>query len=175
MQAHRPTRSASLRSAAGLVAATGLLAACVGTASPATAPAAASTGPSTPVRPSSAATSSADSAVVETVAWGRIWDRVPSGFPLPADAKPARPADPVEGPSSGAFGTGLGVDAAAQGIESALKTAGWSIEGVTSGEDGSRDISAVGANAACRSLVVVRPLGGLHFVTVYYGAGCPRP
>ena len=175
MQLHRRTRSASLRAALGLVAATGLLAACVGTASPATAPAAASAGPSTPVQASPAASSNADTAVVETVAWGRIWDRVPSSFPLPADAQPVQPADPVEGPSSGAFGTGLGVDGAAQGIESALKAAGWSIEAVTSGEDGSRDISAVGANAACRSLVVVRPLGSLHFVTVYYGAGCPRP
>ena len=175
MQPRRQTRSARLRAAVGLVAATGLLAACVGTASPATAPVAASAGPSTLVQPSPAAMSSADTAVAETVAWGRIWDRVPSGFPLPADAEPAQPADPVEGPSSGAFGTSLGVDAAAQGIELALTAAGWSIEAVTSGEDGSRDISAVGANAACRSLVVVRPLGSLHFVTVYYGAGCPRP
>ena len=173
MQPRRQTRSASLRAAVGLAAATGLLAACVGTASPPTA--AASAGPSTLAQPSPTATSSTATAVVETVAWGRIWDRVPSSFPLPADAEPAQPADPVEGPSSGAFGTGLGVEAAAQGIESALKGAGWSIEAVTSGEDGSRDISAVGANAACRSLVVVRPLGSLHFVTVYYGAGCPRP
>ena len=64
---------------------------------------------------------------------------------------------------------------AAQRIETSLAAAGWSLDATTSGEDGSRDISAVGASPACRSLVVVRPLGGMYFVTVYYGAGCPRP
>lgn len=156
----------------GLLAATGLLASCVGAASPA---------PSSPNPSASASTSTlagatpAPAATVVAVAWGRIWDQVPASFPLPSDAEPAQPADPVEGPSSGAFTTSLGVAEAAQGIETALAAAGWSLRATTSGEDGSRNISAVGANPACLSLVVVRPLGGMHFVSVYYGAGCPRP
>jgi hypothetical protein len=67
------------------------------------------------------------------------------------------------------------VDKAAQGIEAGLTATGWSLGAMTSGEDGSRDISAVGASPGCRSRVIVRPLGSVHFVTVYYGAGCPRP
>ncbi len=109
------------------------------------------------------------------MAWGRIWDRLPAGFPLPSDAEPAQPADPVAGPSSGTFTTGLGVDDAVQRLGAALTAAGWSLEATTSGEDGSRAISAVGASAGCRSLVTVRPLGSMHFVSIYYGAGCPRP
>ena len=160
----------------GLLAATGLLAACIGGARPATTSAPPSPAPSaTPAPTPAGATPAPGTAAVVTVAWGRIWDRVPAGFPLPSDAEPAQPADPVDGPSSGAFTTSLGVADAATGIQTALKVAGWSLEATTSGEDGSRDISAVGASPACRSLVVVRPLGGMHFVTVYYGADCPRP
>lgn len=175
---HTRWRSPSgARAMVGLLAAAGLLAACVGAASPTTAPTASGSGPdaSTPARTPGATTPGPDAATIVAVAWGRIWDRVPASFPLPSDAEPAQPADPVEGPSSGAFATGLSVDEATQHIEAALTATGWSIEGTTSGEDGSRDISAVGAGTGCRSLVVVRPLGSLHFVTVYYGAGCPRP
>ena len=169
--------TADVRARVGLFAATALLAACTGAASPATTPSTSSPGPSasTPAQTPAAVTPAPGAATVVTVAWGEIWDRLPASFPLPSDAQPAQPADPVEGPSSGAFTTGLGVDEAAQGIGAALTGAGWSIEPMTSGEDGSRDISAVGASPGCQSLVTVRPLGSVHFVTVYYGAGCPRP
>lgn len=172
-----PSHPIGARALVALLAATGLLASCVGAASPATSPTTSSSGPSasTPARTPAAVTPAPGAAAVVTVAWGRIWDRVPSSFPLPSDAEPAQPADPVEGPSSGAFTTGLGVDEAAHGIETALTGAGWSLEATTTGEDGSRDISAVGASPACRSRVTVRALGSVHFVTVYYGAGCPRP
>jgi hypothetical protein len=188
MQTRRRSHSIGVRALVCLFAATGLLTACTGAASPATAPTTSSHGPSasTPaqtlaaVTPAPRATLAAitpapGAATVVTVAWGKIWDRVPSSFPLPSDAEPAQPADPVEGPSSGVFTTSLGVDEAAQRIEAALTAAGWSLGAMTSGEDGSRDISAVGASPGCRSRVIVRPLGSVHFVTVYYGAGCPRP
>jgi hypothetical protein len=173
----RPAHRTGTRLAAILLAATGLLAACVGAASPVTAPQIASpvSSASTPVPTLTAATPAPGAASVVTVAWGRIWDRMPEGFPLPSDAEPAQPADPVEGPSSGAFTTSLGVADAANGIETALKAAGWSLEATTPGEDGSREISAVGASPDCRSRVTVRALGSMRFVTVYYGAGCPRP
>ncbi len=167
------------RGLVGLLAAAGLLAACIGGARPATTSAPSSPSPapsaSTLVPTLAAATPAPGAAAVVTVAWGRIWDRVPAEFPLPSDAEPAQPADPVEGPSSGAFTTSLGVADAATGIETALKAAGWSLEATAPGEDGSRDISAVGASPNCRSRVTVRALGSMHFVTVYYGAGCPRP
>ena len=174
MQTQQRSRSTDARAlvrlfaSTGLLAATALLAACVGAASP---------GPSasTPTQTPAVVTPTPGPATVVTVAWGKIWDRVPPSFPLPSDSQPAQPADPAEGPSSGAFTTSLGVDEAAQGIEAALTGSGWSIEAMTSGEDGSRNISTVGASLDCRSLVIVRPLGSVHFVTVYYGAGCPRP
>jgi len=199
MQTRRRSRPTDVRALVVLFAATGLLAACTGAASPATAPATSNSRPSasTPAQTLAAVTPAPSAALaaitpapsaalaavtptpgpatVVTVAWGKIWDRVPSSFPLPSDAEPAQPADPVEGPSSGVFTTSFGVDEAAQGIEAGLTAAGWSLGATTSGEDGSRDISAVGASPGCRSRVIVRPLGSVHFVTVYYGAGCPRP
>ena len=199
MQTRRRSRPTDVRALVVLFAATGLLAACTGAASPATAPATSSHGPSastpaqtlaavtpapsatlaavtpTPSAALAAITPAPGAATVVTVAWGKIWDRVPSSFPLPSDAEPAQPADPVESPSSGVFTTSFGVNEAAQGIEAGLTAAGWSLGATTSGEDGSRDISAVGASPGCRSRVIVRPLGSVHFVTVYYGAGCPRP
>jgi hypothetical protein len=173
MQPRRRFDPIGAHAVVSLLAATGLLASCVGAASPATTPTTSSAGPSAPTF--AALSPSPAAPTVVTVSWGSIWDRVPSSFPLPSDAEPAQPADPVEGPSSGAFATGLSVDDAAQHIEAGLTAAGWSILSVTTGEDGGRDISTVGADPACRSLVVVRPLGSAHFVTVYYGAGCPRP
>jgi len=199
MQTRRRSRPTDVRALVVLFAATGLLAACTGAASPATAPATSNSSPAastpaqtlaavtptpsaalaaitpTPSAALAAITPAPGAATVVTVAWGKIWDRVPSSFPLPSDAEPAQPADPVEGPSSGVFTTSFGVDEAAQGIEAGLTAAGWSLGATTSGEDGSRDISAVGASPGCRSRVIVRPLGSVHFVTVYYGAGCPRP
>ncbi len=188
MQTRRRSRLTDARALVVLFAATGLLAACTGAASPATAPTTSNPSPSastpaqtlaavtpTPGATLAAVTPTPGTATVVTVAWGKIWDQVPSSFPVPSDAEPAQPADPVEGPSSGVFTTSLGVDEAAHGIEAGLTAAGWSLEATTSGEDGSRDISAVGASPGCRSRVIVRPLGSVHFVTVYYGAGCPRP
>ena len=173
MPPRRPSHAFGARALAGILAAAGLLASCVGAASSGLS----SPDPavSTSATTLAATTPAPGAATVVAVAWGRIWDRVPASFPLPSDAAPAQPADPVEGPSSGAFTTGLSVTDAAQRIETSLAAASWSLEATTTGEDGSRDISAVGASPACRSLVVVRPLGGMHFVTVYYGAGCPRP
>jgi hypothetical protein len=175
MQARQRSRYIGARALVGLFATTGLLAACTAAASPATQISSPGPSASTPAQAISSVTPAPGSATVVAVAWGRIWDQLPSIFPLPSDAEPAQPADPVAGPSSGVFTTSLGVDEAAQRIEDALTGAGWSIEATTSGEDGSRDISAIGASPGCRSLVVVRPLGSVHFVTVYYGAGCPRP
>jgi len=175
MQTRRRSRPAGARALVGLLAATGLLAACTGAASPATPPVNPGASASTSAQTPAAVTPAPAAATVVTVAWGKIWDRAPASFPLPSDAEPAQPVDPVVGPSSGAFTTSLGVDEAASGIEAALTTAGWSLQPITSGEDGSRNISAVGASPGCRSLVTVRPLGSVHFVTVYYGAGCPRP
>lgn len=176
MRTRRTSHPIGARALVGLVAAIGLLAACTGAASPATV-ATSSPGPSTSAGAPAPSATTADpgAATVLTVAWGRIWDRLPAGFPLPSDAEPAQPADPVAGPSSGTFTTGLGVDDAVQRLGAALTGAGWSLEATTSGEDGSRAISAVGASAGCRSLVTVRPLGSMHFVSIYYGAGCPRP
>ena len=105
MQTRRRSRPTDVRALVVLFAATGLLAACIGAASPATAPATSSHGPSastpaqtlaavtpTPGATLAAVTPTPGTATVVTVAWGKIWDQVPASFPLPflPDALPGR-------------------------------------------------------------------------------------
>ena len=103
--------------------------------------------------------------------WGRIWDALPPGFPLPPDAVLA---ETREGPVSASMGVGAAGEPTASFMESALVGAGFSIES-TEGpmEDGSITIDAVGPDPACQVQVRVRPLSGLTNVVVLYGAGCP--
>ena len=103
--------------------------------------------------------------------WGRIWDALPPGFPLPPDAVLA---ETREGPVSASMGVVAAGQPTASFMESALIGAGFSIES-TEGpmEDGSVTINAVGPDPACQAQVRVRPLSGLTNVVVLYGAGCP--
>ena len=103
--------------------------------------------------------------------WGRIWDALPPGFPLPPDAVLT---ETREGPASASLAVGAAGQPTASFMESALIGAGFSIES-TEGpmEDGSTTINAVGPDPACQVQVRVRPLSGVTNVVVLYGAGCP--
>lgn len=156
------------------------LAACTAAAtpSPSTQPpssAMASAPPGESERASAEATTRRSStARVVTVAWGPIWDAVPASLPLPTGTTRANPGDPSIGIASGIYTTPLQPGAAIDTIKAAATRAGYSIEGISSGEDGSVALSLDGP-AACRVMVTVKPLGSVRFLSVYYGADCPRP
>ena len=106
--------------------------------------------------------------------WGTAWDALPPGFPVPADAKPADPGDPADGPVSGAFVVDGVPDDVAQAMQKGLGTAGYSTEALSGPyEDGSLVIDSVGLDPACRVQTRVRGLGGTTMITVLFGASCP--
>jgi hypothetical protein len=106
--------------------------------------------------------------------WGRIWDRVPGGFPRFPGSTIADDAAPE--PASLRYVVAEG-DAQEIGawMQSALETATYSTEGLSGPfEDGSVVLDSVG-DGDCRIQTTVAPLGGMTFVTVLYGAACPAP
>ncbi len=128
----------------------------------------------TPVERPSTTPGAADAAALIDTSWGKAWDRIPVGFPIPVGARPATPGDPTAGPASAVYVTDLTVEVTVARIEAGLGGLGLSVDGVGSGEDGSAVLTLAGAGS-CQAQVTVRPLGSVRFITVYYGAGCPRP
>lgn len=120
--------------------------------------------PSPPVSPAASVTTT------ETE-WGAIWDALPASFPtFPG----AIPTDPIEGPASGAFAVPAGAFEAAEFMQSALETAGYSTEALSGPfEDGSYVIDSVGETPECRVETRLAPLSGTTLMTVRLGAGCP--
>ena len=117
---------------------------------------------------------SAGAAVTQTdTAWGRIWDGLPSGFPVFPGAAASEEAGAGE-PVSAAF-TAPGVDPAeiAQWLQTELEVATYSTEALSGPlEDGSFVLDSVG-EGECRIESVVTPAGDLTLLTVRYGAACP--
>jgi hypothetical protein len=104
-------------------------------------------------------------------AWGRIWDVLPPAFPLPPDAVAT---ETREGPASASLAVGAAPQTTASFMQSALTTAGFSIESVEGpSEDGSYTLNAVGPDPACLAQVRIVPLSGTTNVVVLYGAACP--
>lgn len=138
-------------------------------ASPEPASAAASIGPTAASESPSPATTQTDTE------WGRIWDAVPTGFPLPAGAQPTQTR---EGPASGTYAVAAAVEALTGPYRAVLERAGFAIESVSGPlEDGSVVIDAVGPAAGCRAQLALRPFGGpaTTLLVVLYGADCPFP
>ncbi len=107
-------------------------------------------------------------------AWGAAWDALPPGFPVPANATPADPGDPADGPVSGAFVADGSPDDIVNAMQKALAAAGYSTEALSGpSEDGSLVLDSIGTDPACRVQTTVRPLGGTTMITVLYGAACP--
>jgi hypothetical protein len=105
--------------------------------------------------------------------WGRLWDGLPSGFPVFPGAiasEEAGAGDPVS-----AVFTAPGVDPAeiAQWLQAELEVATYSTEALSGPlEDGSFVLDSVG-EGECRIESVVTPTGDMTQVTVRYGAACP--
>jgi hypothetical protein len=144
-----------------------------GVSSPATATAPA-TGPATETpSPSTPSTSAALTGQTDTE-WGRIWDTVPSGFPVFPGATPADDAggEPV---SARLAVEGGDPEAIAIWLQDALEQATFSTLGLNGpGEDGGFVIDSAG-EGDCRIQTSIVPLGGETFVSIRYGADCPAP
>ncbi len=104
--------------------------------------------------------------------WGRIWDELPAGFPTYPGSTIA--SDASSEAVSGRFAISGGDPAEiASWLQAALEGATYSTEAMSGPlEDGSYVLDSVG-DAACRIETTVAPLGGLTFISVRYGAGCP--
>lgn len=163
-------RAARTAIAAALLAVA--IAACGGSASVSPSPSPTAT-PPLPIEVPGGRTPAVGPGTFET-AWGRAWDALPPGFPLPPDARPADPGDPATGPVSATFTIGRPPEQVAADVQAALATAGYSTEGVSGPyEDGSVVVDSVWREPACRVQTAIRPLGGIVMITVLYGAACP--
>lgn len=151
-----------------------------------------STNPSSTASPQASASSTASAssaAPVETLApvtpgplldgqtetdWGRIWDSLPTGFPI---YRGATLSDEIGGgPTSGTYVVDGGVpDTIAAWYQGELEIAAFSTEAMSGPlEDGSWVIDSVGRDPGCRLRLTVAPLGGLTSLTFLYGAACPH-
>jgi len=106
--------------------------------------------------------------------WGRIWDKLPSGFPTYPGATTSDEA--ASGPASATMVVG-GTDAkkVASWMNEQLGSHGYAVDGSQAPlEDGSYVLVATGT-AGCRAQITVAPLGGLTAITILYDAACPKP
>jgi hypothetical protein len=105
--------------------------------------------------------------------WGRIWDRLPAGFPTVPGSTPGAET------ATGAASANLVVDGTeAQEIATSMQTqlvqAGFAIDGLSGPlEDGGYVLDMTGSEAGCVLQVSVSPMGGLTAITILYGAACP--
>jgi hypothetical protein len=161
-----------------LIAALALIAGC-GPGSTSTTNPVAATGatvePETPAPTSVAVSTEAALADQTDTEWGRIWDKLPAGFPVYAGSTAADEA--ATGPVSGIYALPTG-DAAtiATWFKDRLEAAGFSTEAMTGPlEDGGYVLDSTGSEPGCRTEVTVAPLGGTISVTILYGAACAPP
>ncbi len=124
-----------------------------------------------PLASAGAAPSAAGGTQTETD-WGRIRDHVPTGFPRFPGSTVADPVGPD--PVSGTYSiVNDGTARVAGWMQDALETASFATASLSGPlEDGGFVLESVG-EGACRIQTSVRPMGGLTFVIVRYGAACP--
>ena len=104
-------------------------------------------------------------------AWGRIWDALPSSFPLAPNTRLA--TDTGEGPSTAVLEVPDSRDAIVQFYRAAFRDASFEIGTDGPLEDGSVTVTANDGDQ-CRIELSVRGVGAKEsMVTVLYGAGCP--
>ena len=125
----------------------------------------------TPSSPSTSPSSSLAAGQTD-IAWGRIWDTVPQGFPRFPGSTVADDASPD--PASARFSVpGGDPKAIATWMQGALEEAGLGTVGLNGpAEDGSFVLDSVGAGQ-CRAQTTIAPLGDMTFITVRYGSDCP--
>lgn len=105
--------------------------------------------------------------------WGRIWDRLPDGFPHYQGSTAADEA--ATGPASAVLVVqGADPKSVATFYQGVLSSVGYSTDGLSGPlEDGSYVLDMTGSTAGCKVQVAVAPTGGLVTQTILYGAGCP--
>ncbi len=135
----------------------------------AAAPTATEGAPSAPAASASGAPTTSQS----DTEWGRIWDALPAGFPLYPGATPAE--DAGLGPASATYAIeGTDPETIAGWMQQALETATFSTEALAGPlEDGRFVLDSVG-DGDCRMQAEAIPQGGLTFIVIRYGAGCPN-
>ena len=158
-----------------LVAVALVAAACGSTASSDPAGSAVQPTPSTAGSSAAAPAQSGAAAAGQTdTEWGRIWDTLPSNFPVIPGARPSEEA--ATGPASATLVV-EGTDArlVATALADLLAKNGFPTAGLgTPLEDGSYTLDATGSSPGCKVQATVKPMGGETFVTVLYGAACPH-
>ena len=150
------------------------LAACTSSASSAASSAAPSPTAAPSVLPSVTGSAPAPADGQSDTEWGRIWDTLPSGFPVYPGSTPGE--ETATGPAS----ANLVVDGLdAKGIvtlfQTLLKQAGYQTAGLQGPlEDGSYVLDMTGPAAGCKVQVSAAPTGSLTTLTILYGAACPH-
>lgn len=106
--------------------------------------------------------------------WGRIWDTVPSGFPMYPGATPSDEA--ATGPASAVYVVeGAEPRAIATWFQDAFELAAYHTDALSGPfEDGGYLLESSGDDLACRLSLTIAPLGGTTSLTVLYGADCPH-
>lgn len=106
-------------------------------------------------------------------AWGRIWDGLPSAFPVFPGSSASDEAGP-DGPVSAVFTAPAGDPAeVAQWLQAELEVATYSTEALSGPlEDGSFVLDSVG-EGECRIETTIAPAGDVTLIAVRYGAACP--
>ena len=106
--------------------------------------------------------------------WGRIWDTLPSDFPVIPGARPSEEA--ATGPASATLVVeGNVARLVATALVDLLAKNGFPTAGLgTPLEDGSYTLDATGSAPGCKVQATVKPMGGETFVTILYGAACPH-
>ena len=124
--------------------------------------------------PSTAAPSSTPAAGQTDTEWGRIWDDIPSGFPLYPGAAPAE--DMTRDIVSASYAVeGADPQAVVDWMQEQLEGALFATVGRNGPlEDGGFVLDSVGV-AGCRIQVRATPMGGLVNLTIRYEASCPAP
>ncbi len=106
--------------------------------------------------------------------WGRIWDTLPSGFPMYPGATPSEEA--ASGPATAVYVVdGADPSAIATWFQEAFELAAYHTDALSGPfEDGGYVLDSSGDDPACRLSVTISPLGGTTSLTVLYGAACPH-
>ncbi len=106
--------------------------------------------------------------------WGRIWDTLPSGFPMYPGAVPSE--ETSSDPASAVYV----VDAAepkaiATWFQDAFELGAFHTDALSGPfEEGGYLLESSGDDPACRLSLTIAPLGGSTSLTVLYGADCPH-
>ncbi len=107
-------------------------------------------------------------------AFGLIWNSMPRTFPAPAGSVAVEVNEPV----SAAFDVGPaggGVADIARFYADILVAAGYTVSVDGPLQDGSYVVDAPRGNTPCRVQARAVQVGTVNRLTIFYGAGCPKP